>query len=153
MKKQNHKMRLKRHIANTESPLATIYNSRPSEPAEVSRVMVDVRMCYERLKSGAGTEQDYRVVIFAVNIGMIRAEAIDTELVSYFLAAGEALMECGRLHARHDRYGFTGPGILAINAALEFYEQMLGLSSPNQMHAAAEEADRRYRAGDVITAA
>lgn len=151
MRKRNVKMLARRHVINVAAMDNVIHNSKPAPPAEVSRVMVHVRMAYEHLKTGDGQQHDYQIVIHAVNVGMVRAEAISPHLVSYFLAGGEAMLESARLHTTHGRYGFTGPGILAMNAALEFYEQMLQLSSPNQMHDAAIEVERRERDGHVIT--
>lgn len=126
-----------------------IINSQPTRPAEVSRIMVMVRLAYEKLKAGHGGDHDYDRLGAAMNVGMIRAEAIDPSLVEMFTAAGRAMLEAERIRRRHGHFGFHGEDLLAVNAGLELYEQILSLSSPNQMHAAAEEAVSRIRRGEV----
>lgn len=149
-RKRNHRMR--QRPANCAALENAIYNNSPTPAAEVTRVMAAVRLSYEKLKLGTGTSEDLLHVQSALNVGMVRAESIDPEVVRMFVAAGEALVECERIRRRSGRYGFTGPHILAMNAAMDLYEQMLTLSTPNQLHAAATEADRRIRAGNVVTA-
>lgn len=137
---------------NATSWANAIFNSQPTPANEVIRIMVHIRTAYERLKSGTGTDDDFDVVGCAINVGMIRAEAIDTRLVDMFKAAGEALLEAQRLRDRHGRFGFTGPHILNMNAGMDLYEQVLSLSTPNQMHSAVEESCARIRKGEVISA-
>jgi hypothetical protein len=152
MKKGNAKMRLKRHVANAQAVGNVIANSLPTSPSEVQRIMVAIRLSYERLKTGAGTQDDLGRVGATINVGVIRAEVIDEQLVDAFKAAGEALLACARIHQRHGKYGFHGQDLLAMNAAMDLYEQLLSLSSPNQMHEAAREGERRIAAGDIVTA-
>lgn len=127
-------------------------NSQPTDPVQVQRIMNLIRIAYERLKSGHGTEADFDRVGAALNIGLIRAESIGQPLVEAFKSAGAAMLECVTLYRKHGKFGFTGPGILAMNAAMDDYESVLGASSPNQMEAAAIEGVRRIRKGEVIAA-
>lgn len=83
---------------------------------------------------------------------MIRAEAIGKPLEEAFQAAGEALLECERIRQRHGRYGFTGPHILNMNAAMDLYADVLAMSSPNQMQAAVEEGAARIQRGEYQSA-
>jgi hypothetical protein len=126
---------------------ATIANSQPTPAADVTRIMVSVRMSYERLKQGDAPVSDFERLAAVLNVGLIRGEAIGSQVVEAMKLAMEAILECHRLHQRHGRWGFTGPGIQAMNEALEFYEQILRLSSPNQMEAAVKESYRRMVAG------
>lgn len=146
-RKRNHRMRL----TLKNDGLHAFRNSQPTQPAEVSRIMVLIRMAYERLKAGHGTDADYDRLGAAMNVGLIRAESIGQPVVDAFQAAGEALLEAARIHQRHGKFGFTGPHILSMNAAMDLYEEVLSLSSPNLMQMAVEEGARRIRAGLFVT--
>jgi hypothetical protein len=127
-------------------------NSQPTQPAEVARIMVMIRIAYERLKSGGGSEADFDRVGAALNIGLIRAESIGQPLVEAFKHAGEAMLESVTLCRKHGKFGFSGPGLLHMNAGMDLYEEVLALSSPNQMEAAAQEGAARIRRGHFTTA-
>jgi hypothetical protein len=139
-------------VINTSALANTIANSQPTAPAEVARIMLMIRLAYEKLKIGNATDFEYDRVGAAVNVGLVRAESIGQPLVDAFKAAGEAMLECARRQKASGKYGFSGPNLLSMNAAMDLYEQLLGLSSPNQMHSAQMEAYRRLTAGEVITA-
>jgi hypothetical protein len=126
---------------------AAIANSQPTPAADVTRIMVSARMSYERLKQGDAPASDFERLAAVLNVGLIRGESIGAEVVEAMKLAMEAILECHSLHQRHGRWGFTGPGIQAMNEALELYEQILGASSPNQMEAAVKESYRRMVAG------
>ncbi len=120
-------------------------------------MMVALRMRFERLQRGDGDDSDFATLSDMVNIGLVRSEVLgdartNDAAVGVFKAAGEALLECARIRDRHEKYGFAGPGIVAMKDALETYEQILTLSTPLQMRKAAKEADARLHAGHVLTA-
>jgi hypothetical protein len=144
--------RCNRKPVNPAAWLNAITNAQPTRPSEVLRIMVAIRTAYEKLKTGAGTEQDYDRLGAAVNVGMIRAEEIDQFLVDIMMKAGEAMLSCERIRRKHGAFGFHGEDLLAVNAAVDAYESILSASSPLQMDAAARECERRIRAREVITA-
>lgn len=153
MRKANRKMQLKKRVvANAAYLDNAIANSQPTTTTEITRIMTVIRLCYEKLKIGNAERREWIVVADCINIGLVRAEAIDPAVVEMFNAAGQAIVECEQIYLRHGKYGFTGPHILTMNAALEFYEQIITLSTPNQMYAAGLEADRRIKAGEVVPA-
>lgn len=130
------------------SGLHAIDNSKPMRESEVQRIMVLIRLSYEKLKAGHGTDADFSRIAAVINVGLIRAESIHPELVQDFNSAGTAVLECSRIRQRHGKFGFTGPHILAMNTALDMYGQILAASSPNQMDEALQEAMRRIRRGE-----
>lgn len=148
MRKRNTKMRL----SLKGDGLYAFRNSQPTAPAEVQRIMNLIRTAYERLKSGHGTERDFDHVGAAMNIGLIRAESIGQPLVEAFKQAGAAMLECVTRYRTGGRFGFSGLGILAMNAAMDDYESVLAASSPNQMEQAAQEGAARIRRNEFLTA-
>lgn len=151
MKKRNRRM--KQRDVYADSWLVALKNRQPIDQSEIDRVDAGVRLAFEKLKTGAGTQADFIVLESAINIALMRAEQIHGEVVEAMQEAGRAVLECAGFWKRHGKYVFTGPGMAAIAAGLDVYRQMLELSTPKQMHDAANEADRRILAGHVLTPA
>lgn len=137
--------RFARAQRNAGAVTAAVRDSAPPTAEEVTRVMTGLHMSYADLKAGTGTDDDVVSLGLMLNVGVVRAAAIGPTLVKAFEEAGAALQECEGIKERHGRYGFTGPGILSMNAALELYEQVLAMSSLNQMDAAEREVVRQMR--------
>jgi hypothetical protein len=53
------------------------------------------------------------------------------------------MYSCAEIYKRHGRYGFTGPDILAVNDAINLYEDIVRLSTPKMMVDATAVAFRR----------
>ncbi len=137
-RKRNHRMR--RVKPDPRAIGDALNNSLPPQPDEVQRVMNDIRAAYQRLKDGVGNLQDATQLGVMLNVGFVRAQAIGKPLADAFEEGGNAMRECERLQERHGKYGFTGQGLLQMNAALDLYEQVLAMSSLNQMAAAGDAA-------------
>lgn len=150
-RKRNNRMR--RTVANCQAVANVVENSSPPPADKVMELMNKLRFEYERLKCGTGTAEDAVSMGMMVNVGWVRAHAIGKPLVAAFKDAGNALLECEAMKERHGAYGFTGPGLLAMNAAMDLYADLLALSSPNQMEAAEEEVLRMTRLHVTATAA
>jgi hypothetical protein len=110
-----------------------IGNSTPPPAEEVVKLMNGLRVVYERLKSGDGCIGDMNTMGLMLNTGCVRGRQIGQPIVDAFEHAGAALVECEKRKDTHGRYGFTGPGILAMNAALDLYGELVAMSSRRQM--------------------
>lgn len=112
------------------------------DPRIVAKTTLQVRSAYERLRGGHGSDDDFDQVAAAMNLGLMRAERIDKQLEAVFVAGVQALLECDR---GQGRYVLSGPGIAALNEALDLYlEEVLPKSTAAQMQQAME--DERERA-------
>lgn len=120
--------------ANTEQP---------RENAD--RIMVMLRLAFEKLKIGTGDQEQFFRLAGAINVGMIRAELIDPLAEETMRMGIAALNSCAAIHDRHGKYGFTGPDLVAVADALELYEGILRLSTPKQMLDALDTAAQRMR--------
>lgn len=143
MKKRNRKMR--REPANNLYLENLLANSRPPPEQDVTRLMNDVRTMYQRVRDGVGDEVDVIRLGVVINTGCTRGRTIGQPLVDAFQLAGEALLRCEERSKRTGHTGFDGPGLLAMNAAMDLYQELLTLSSVQQM-ADAETAARRWMA-------
>lgn len=103
----------------------------PSENAD--KINIAIRKAYELLKCGQASDGDFDRVASALNVGLIRAELIDPLAGQTMQAGINAMYSCAEIYKRHGRYGFTGPDIVAVNDAVNLYEEILRLSTPKMM--------------------
>jgi len=142
------------HFRKNVNTLADTIAANQDQPIEnVHRIMVEIRLAFEKLKVGTGTDNDFDKVAAAVNVGMIRAEQIDPAAEETMLRGVQALASCDAIKAKHKRYGFTGPDLISMADALDLYEQILQLSTPRKMMDAVAEMAKRIRKGHVMKAA
>jgi hypothetical protein len=121
---------------NPTSWAATIAACQPMSKAVADDIMTKLHMAFTDLRNGSTDGDLFDRLAATVNVGIIRAEQIDPLCVGPMLAARDALVRCDEIMARHGRYGFDGPGLQAIAAGLEVYEEMLRNSTPQQMREA-----------------
>ena len=124
--------------------------ARPYEEGEMAHEHLKTQAAFERLRTGAGDEDDFDRVSMLLNVGMIRAESISQDIV-LIMQNGQHAMN--RMKARYLKVGslaFDGPGIEAVDYALETYQSIMDMSSPLQMIKAIQEAYKRISAGDLI---
>lgn len=118
-----------------KDPMASVHvlaaNSEQPE-ANANRIMLALRVAFEKLKIGSEDDAQFDRLAAAINVGLIRAEGIDSQAEAVMLAGVQAMMSCACIHARHGRFGFTGPDLLAMNDALDLYESILRLSTPKR---------------------
>ena len=113
--------------------------------ANANRIMLTLRVAFEKLKTATEDDAQFDRLAAAINVGLIRAEAIDKRAEEVMLAGVQAMMSCACIYERHGRYGFTGPDLLAMNDAMDLYENILRLSTPKQMLDALDVAAARMR--------
>lgn len=130
----------------------TLNRLEPFTAAEQSQLSLPIRTAYERLRTGAGSAQDFHDLAGAINVTMVRCEAIDPLAEVTAIDARDALMRCWQRHLDTGKWGFDGPALQALPPAIDLHEQLLALSTPLQMAQALQETIRRMTAGDVLQA-
>lgn len=133
--------RAKRNPAAWDCSVIRAHQEQPE--ANADRIMCLVRLAFEKLKHGSEDPRQFDRLAGALNIGLIRAEAIDPLAEETMLAGLEAVRRCDAIFARHQRYGFTGPDLTIVADAVNLYEDILRLSTPRMMEDALEEVARR----------
>lgn len=139
---------MKRH-ADPVSWARTIAKNREMDPDTAMEIMNNIRAAYQRMREGNGDDEDFDTLAATLNVGLMRAEKIGQPVVDSIDAGLCALVSADRRKELHGRYGFNGEGVIAMNAALDLYQDMLKLSTPGQMDAALQESMRRMRAGEI----
>lgn len=133
----------RRVIANPTAWLDAVVSSRPPSNDHATTVMNRIRTAFEALKNGSVDPVQFDRLAATINVGLIRAEAIDPFLVQSMVAAIDALRRCDEIFGRHRRYGFHGPDLAVVMDAIDVYEEILRNSTPHQMEAAVHESARR----------
>ncbi|MNY35119.1 hypothetical protein D3C86_1695040 [compost metagenome] len=99
--------------------------------------MTKLHDAFCQLRAGSIDDDMFDRLAACINVGLVRAEQIDPVCVAPMVAARDALIRCDGIRGRHGRYGFDGPGLQAVAAALDVYEEILRNSTPQQMAEAA----------------
>ena len=135
---------------NPDAPMNLLMRARPYEDGEMLGEHVITRTALERLRTGQGTEQDFDRVSMILNVGLIRAEAIDPELVATITAGQMALVRMKDRYLRGLGFGFDAAGLRETPTALDAYEAIMDASSPLQMIHAMRAAYARISNGDLL---
>jgi hypothetical protein len=115
----------------------------PFTPSEVARISLPIHISLESLKKGTGTYGDYADLADAINVSMVRAEQIGPQAIDMLGLARDAMMRTAQRFAKNGCWGFDGPAITEVSDAVDFYDQLLQMSSPKQMHDSLLEVKRR----------
>lgn len=121
----------------------------PFNASELMQLELPIRISFESLKSGQGTERDFYDLAAAINTTMVRSESIDPLCTKTAIDARDALMRCWNRFERIGKLGFDGPGLAAVEAGIELHEQLIKLSTPLQMMQALQEVVQRGKNGQV----
>lgn len=136
--------------ANPQALWNVLARSQPTPPEDVTHIMVLIRTAWQVLREGNGEDEHADRLGAALNVGIVRSEEIHPELTEILMRAGKAMAQAQRIEREHGKYGFTGPGLIAISEAIDAYEVILAASSPLQMHRAMLESARRLQRMQVI---
>lgn len=136
---------MKRRTANPTTWAETIAARQPMARSVADNVMAKLYSAFGDLKAGSTDDGLFDRLAAAINLGIVRAEQIDEACVAPMLGARDALIRCDDIRGRHGRYGFDGPGLLAMAAGLEVYEEMVRNSTPQQMREAMTASIARMR--------
>jgi len=125
-------------------------DSSPYSDEDVIRMMLPVRMAFELLRNGEATADDAYTLANAINDTAIRAWGLEDEDAANAAgpianAAIHAMRRCGERYKRIGRLGLDGPGLADVAQGVDLYEQLVRLSTPAQMKAAASMAIKLER--------
>jgi len=105
----------------------------PFTPGELLRLELPIRLAFDALKTGKGTEQDWSDLAAATNVTIIRSRDIDPLCEQTANDASDALVRMYQRAQRTGAWGFDGPGIGQVEAGIDLHEQLGRLSTPLQM--------------------
>ena len=123
----------------------------PFNDIELLRLELPIRLAFEALRTGRGTESDFHDLCAAINTTMVRSEAVDPLCEQTAIAARDALMRCWHRHQKTQRWGFDGPALYEIEAGISLHEELIRNSTPVQMIEALREVMARGLRMQVLT--
>jgi hypothetical protein len=136
--------------ADPQASLRTLSKVQPFTAREILALETPVRLAWHAFKTSQATSNDFHNIAAALNVALIRAEDIDQLAVDMCQRAMDALM---RVKFRHDRIGTWGLDWMSmahVPPALDFYDQLIELSTPLQMQAAMTQVMRRMEQGHTL---
>ena len=124
--------------------------ARPYDPGEMVAEHILTREAFGRLIDGSGAEDDFDRLAMQINVGMIRAESIDSGLLQTMRTGQDAFVRMRESYQESGSFSFDGSGLDDAANALDAYEAVLDASSPLQMLAAIREAYKRITSGQLL---
>ncbi|MBS0414388.1 MAG: hypothetical protein JSR68_08445 [Proteobacteria bacterium] len=121
----------------------TMARHQDARPEAVTGLLLELHECLDALQRGSADTELFERLACSMNTALVLAERIGAVAVDVMLAAQAAMLDCRARFERLGRFGFTGPGLQAMADALALYRQIVQLSTPRQIIAAADEAHRR----------
>lgn len=135
--------RLKQNQGRPTAWIDAVAASKPPPEYHATTVVNRVRTAFEALKNGTSDCAHFDRLAACINVGLIRAEAIDPLCEQTMKAATVAMGNADAIYGRHRKYGFYGPDLQAVADAVDLYEEILRNSTPHQMEDAVQESARR----------
>lgn len=117
---------------------------------ERTSLALPVRLAFESVKSGQAVRDDFDILAAMANICMVRSEDVDSLCVVTAQRGQEALMRCLRRHEATGRWGFDGLAMQEVEIVIDLYEQLLELSTPQQMKEAMLTVVERTNQREVL---
>lgn len=112
-------------------------------PEAQSTMTLPVRIAFERVRTGAGTADDFDHLTSAASMGYLCLDGKDPHAQEVFTRAEHALERMLQRHHAQQRWGLDGPGLQAVADMLPVYEQLASLVMPSEILAAYAEYSRR----------
>ena len=125
--------------------LKPIIMNRQFDEEEFARISVDTRMAWHRLTHGEGTEPDFDLIANSSNIALVKAEELGELAVETVLRAQKAILDMQARYKRTGRFGADSDALAYVPEMLDFYDQLVALSSPKSMVDALEVTIKRMR--------
>lgn len=122
----------------------------PFNADELMRLELPIRISFEAIKTGAGTEHDFHDLAAAVNVTIVRSEAVDPLCEQTAIAGRDALMRTWHRYQKTGKLGFDGPALHEIDHAIDLHEQLIRNSTPLQMIEAMREVISRGERQEIV---
>ena len=129
----------RKYQADPSSIYRLMNKLQPFSPQELVSLTLPIRVSFEALRTGQGTERDWSDLAAAINATVIRSQDVDPLCEQTAGAASDALMRMWSRAQRTGKWGFDGPALVEIEAGIDLHEQFCKMSTPYQMMGAMKE--------------
>lgn len=138
-------------LAHHDAILNRLALARTYDVEDFSRISVEARMCWHRLSTGEGTENDFDDLAHFMNACSVAARGIDELLYETMLRGQLSMVRMQKRYERIQRFGPDAQALADIPMALDVMDEITRNSTPLQMVSATRESMRMIRAGKVLT--
>ena len=114
-------------------PLTLLANCSGYTEEELAHDFIRIRAAFEHVRDGTADNRQFAHLVAVVYMAAHRSLSISPVLVEMMEAAMDALTRAKERYKKHGRYGFDGPGMMAMMDAIEANEEILRNSTPKQM--------------------
>lgn len=119
--------------ADPHSVYRVLNRTEPLREEECAQLLVPVRLSFEKMRSGTGTEHDFDTLAATVNLCMVVAETVNDDMLHFTQQAQDALMEMHARHKRTGRWGLDHASLETLPAVIDVYQQLLEPCAPAQL--------------------
>lgn len=124
----------KRRVQADPASIYKVLNRlQPFNAAELLKLELPLRLSFEALRTGTGTESDWSDIAAAINVVVMRSRDIGWQCEQPAGEASDALVRMYQRAQTTGRWAFDGPGLQAVEIGIELHEQLCRLSTPLQM--------------------
>lgn len=123
---------------------------RQIEPRQAAEIEMPIRLAFEDMRNGNGSDADFYALVSAINIAAARSHSISPECVAVCDAAMQGMQRAQDRHARIGRWGFDGPALADIAACLDLFSQVVGMSTCGQILDSIQRVARGVRSGNLV---
>lgn len=126
--------RVPRYSADPSVLWRVISNVTPYDPVAFAAADNRGRVAFEKMRNGAGTTADYDELCATLNTASKRLKVLGvTESIPVSNAAAEAMIRCRERYESWGKFGFDGPGMAAMQEALDLHSEVLAVSTEGEM--------------------
>ena len=147
---RKHTPRKRRWEADPMAWLQTMANHVPFTAAEQAKLNLPVRQALQSLRDGEGNDVHWNTLAAVVNVCLLRGERIAPEVVQLAKDGQAAVLDVLGRFQRTGAWGVTHANLVDLEACIDLHEQLIALSTPQQMLHAMRDTLARMQAGHVI---
>ena len=148
------KTKRRRWHADPSALFRTMSKVQPFTQQEVTTLILPAVSAWDELKNGRGQETHYHTLAAVANVCLLRAEDVEGDIDELCLdmvkRAQEALLTIKERNDRSGRWGVCYISLERVPPMLDFYQQLVELSTPLQMQQAMKAVIARVNAGEVL---
>lgn len=137
---KRHQQRDRNSSAQPGAAVAPLIWSQKYTAEDAARLVIDVRMAWQRLTHGEGSMQDYDTLGQAINILCAAADYMDAAAQAVVEQATEAMHTMKDRHQRLGCFGADAQALACIPGAIDGYEALVSEATPRQVLNAARAA-------------
>ena len=146
-----HPPRRRKYTADPGAMFKVLNRLQPFTESELLQLELPIRISFEALKTGKGTERDWSDLAAACNVTIVRSHEIAPQCVAVAEAGSDALMRMWNRAQVHGVWIFDGLALAEVAAVVDLHEQIIRLSTPEQMIIAMRKVVKA-RAAQGVTA-